>query len=75
MTKMYLFPWEDKTLRATYKPIEFFWNMANSDEFNKCFLPKPIRATDFMEMIIELGDHEFIQALKHARDATNGMAQ
>ncbi len=69
---MYLFPWEDESLRASYAPIEFHWKMGNSDEYNHCFLPRPIKATDFMEMILTIGDFEFIQALKHARNATCG---
>ena len=72
LTKMYLFPWEEESLRASYQPIEFFFDMGNSDEYNECFLPHPIMATNFMQMISKLGDYEFIQALKHARNATNG---
>lgn len=72
VAKMYIFPWEHESLRATYQPIEFYSSMANSDEFNSCFLPNPIRGTDFMEMVNELGEYEFMQALKHARNATCG---
>jgi hypothetical protein len=46
LSKMYIFSWEDEAQRATYQPIEFTYNLSNSDEFNHCFTPTPINRTD-----------------------------
>jgi hypothetical protein len=71
--KMYIFPWESESLRESYQPIELYWDMSNSDEYNDLFTPRPLSITDFCELLGQLGEREFMHALKHARNATNGL--
>lgn len=47
--------------------------MSNSDENNDYFTPRPLHVTDFWELLSRLGAREFMGALKHARNATNGI--
>ena len=39
---MAYYPWENKSLRDTYSPIEFVFKLENSDDFNLCFTLRPI---------------------------------
>jgi len=47
--------------------------MTNSDVFNHCFIPRPINRADYMEMISELGEDDFMIALTHARNSTSNV--
>jgi len=56
----YFFPWEEEHLRASYDHIEFRFDLAESDQFNNCFEPRPPNyGTDYMEMLEELGLERF----------------
>ena len=47
LTKMYLFPWEDESLRESYQLIELYVDISKSDEYNYLFTPKPLNVTNF----------------------------
>lgn len=64
MVRNYLFAWEDESDRATVQPIEFHFDMFNSDKFNHCFTPRPIYKADYMKMINVFRGLNFIVAMK-----------